>query len=959
MRGQKSKKILYHIGPRPAAPKPKMSSIIDWEQYDRDRAAGQQDPRLVKFADRAWVRHWLDSPVESGVFLTPSPVDVSRNHGRSGNVYAYRVPGWVIDRSGGIHRYDSGSEILIPEDVWNEAGREIEFLGKSMSRDQLRDKIDPSQYGGPSQRRGQPRRPSWLSPEEMRDWDEDRRQKGMRSFILGLRKTDHKEDLIKLFTQEERVKALEAFESLYPSEMAGQNIPQKWRKKPGERRGEPLFWAPPRNTPSVTDAQIIRLLKKHIEGHIDEALLREYVIKILSDSPHGNWRRLLNEEVVGNLVFGYTEMSSKDFENFKNQGFKLRAHRGPLGRGLYSRYKYRGDSPSSAEDDSYGNVIVKFKVSLADKIPILQYEDSKIAYPSGYRLTDQLINFGILSREEVSMVDNLFSQLPPEDLKPVIDKLTRRESGNIFKSIDVSVMDASGLQGQMQDDTFKIILLSRLVDAINNDIPKSAPYVRNIIGNIKGGGFTTDSIGQQLIRTRKLGSNVAGIMTYVGEGSIDGYVLFLNTPKLAIPVSYFAFDEGGFKELGLKPLEGGLSDLRRIGRDEKRYRIMTKEGDKWVWNLGLGKEAVFSWLDVAGLVMDGKVTLEKLSDARIWDDKLSKVYGGGKRGGYISGPGGIPRAQRLGDMDRYMQWLDAIITSGTKVIPKPEFKKFPKEAMRSWIRGASRRREEISPEKRAKEQQIPDLGFGIDMPPGPVKTIPDESFYVSEMKSLFEGWRRYLLAEAAMGPPELPDGVIVVIERSFDGFWVHYAPANFPESPESPEHESPRKTSPAGEVEVSWISDDEAHGTGPYGGIGIGECGGAGIVTDSWVSPKGEGWGKILYDVAMEHATLNGGGLVSDRGHVSPAARGMWMRYLKMSGGDAGITKHQLKKFDTSGESPIDKDDCLQHSSTYDPGAGGLPKNIDWIDSALSKRYTKEPTTIDLLKSMGKFVDLT
>ena len=145
------------------------------------------------------------------------------------------------------------------------------------------------------------------------------------------------------------------------------------------------------------------------------------------------------------------------------------------------------------------------------------------------------------------MVDNLFSQLPPEDLKPVIDRLTRRESGHFFKSIDVSVIDVppgrirpgQGLQGQMQDDTFKIILLSRLVDAINNDIPKSAPYVKNIIENIKGGGFTTDSIGQQLLRTRKFGSNVAGIMTYTGEGSIDGYVLFLNTPKLAIPVIYY------------------------------------------------------------------------------------------------------------------------------------------------------------------------------------------------------------------------------------------------------------------------------------------------------------------------------------------------------------------------------------------------------------------------------------
>ena len=51
-------------------------------------------------------------------------------------------------------------------------------------------------------------------------------------------------------------------------------------------------------------------------------------------------RILLKEEVVGNLVFGYTEMDYNDFEQFKKEGFKLRAHRGPLGRGLYARYKY-------------------------------------------------------------------------------------------------------------------------------------------------------------------------------------------------------------------------------------------------------------------------------------------------------------------------------------------------------------------------------------------------------------------------------------------------------------------------------------------------------------------------------------------------------------------------------------------------------------------------------------------
>jgi hypothetical protein len=82
----------------------------------------------------------------------------------------------------------------------------------------------------------------------------------------------------------------------------------------------------------------------------------------------------------------------------------------------------------------------------------------------------------------------------------------------------------------------------------------------------------------------------------------------------------------------------------------------------------------------------------------------------------------------------------------------------------------------------------------------------------------------------------------------------------------------------------------------------------------------------------------------------------MWRRYLRMSGEDADVTKHQLKKFDSEQSGPGGKDDCLQHSSTYEPNIGGIPKNVEWTESPLSKRYTKEPTTISMLKSMGKLV---
>ena len=49
--------------------------------------------------------------------------------------------------------------------------------------------------------------------------------------------------------------------------------------------------------------------------------------------------RLLKEDVKGNIVIGFNEMRPKDFETFKNEGFKMRAHLGPLGRGIYARYK--------------------------------------------------------------------------------------------------------------------------------------------------------------------------------------------------------------------------------------------------------------------------------------------------------------------------------------------------------------------------------------------------------------------------------------------------------------------------------------------------------------------------------------------------------------------------------------------------------------------------------------------
>lgn len=188
-RAQKSKRILYHIGPRPADPKP-----------------------ISRPDEEGWRRHWLDQDVKSGVFLSPNPIDIAQYHGVSGNVYAYKIPEWLITKAGGIHRYDHGSEVLISVDLWKEAGKEIEFLGKSMDEDQLWRKIEA--LGAEPVRRTPGSRSGWMSDEE---WEKASTNKALRSHISGLRSTKHPKSAIKMMKPKEIEMALSAFEKEYES----------------------------------------------------------------------------------------------------------------------------------------------------------------------------------------------------------------------------------------------------------------------------------------------------------------------------------------------------------------------------------------------------------------------------------------------------------------------------------------------------------------------------------------------------------------------------------------------------------------------------------------------------------------------------------------------------------------------------------------------------------------------
>ena len=127
-----------------------------------------------------------------------------------------------------------------------------------------------------------------------------------------------------------------------------------------------------------------------------------------------------------------------------------------------------------------------------------------------------------------------------------------------------------------------------------------------------------------------------------------------------------------------------------------------------------------------------------------------------------------------------------------------------------------------------------------------------------------------------------------------------------------------------------------------------------------------KGWGPLLYDVAMEFATMTKGGLVSDRSIVSDEAYAVWDHYLKNRSGPkctpATTAAHKLKDTECvdgsadvsyaqldNEEGELTKglkaDDCLQNS-TYDHLA---KSNGDWVDNPLSKLYRKEPTTIKAL----------
>jgi hypothetical protein len=205
--------------------------------------------------------------------------------------------------------------------------------------------------------------------------------------------------------------------------------------------------------------------------------------------------------------------------------------------------------------------------------------------------------------------------------------------------------------------------------------------------------------------------------------------------------------------------------------------------------------------------------------------------------------------------------------------------------------------------------------------------------------NLLREYIRELLTEAAMGPADLPNNVSVVIADKGNRARIFYAMED--------------SLNPG-----EWIKA-RRHDVGVNGTIIVGTADkSTGPCGDAWEvmgSEAMQGWGPMLYDVAMEYATQNGGGLISDRMAVSPHARKVWDYYMSNRGDVTGIQLDDKSNTLT----PEEEDNCNQSVALkgVDPKPGG-PVNVDWQNSPLSKRYTKPPTTMNALEAAGKLVTI-
>jgi len=188
--------------------------------------------------------------------------------------------------------------------------------------------------------------------------------------------------------------------------------------------------------------------------------------------------------------------------------------------------------------------------------------------------------------------------------------------------------------------------------------------------------------------------------------------------------------------------------------------------------------------------------------------------------------------------------------------------------------------------------------------------------------------RSLILTEGMKTAAELPDDISVIIEDDGHNVYIYYAEIINGDVKSSREIQ--------GEIELVPSAP---------GDIEYAPCEGAYVVQSSEAT---SGWGPLLYDIAIEYASIKGSGLVSDRRGVSMNARHIWHTYMQ--------SRPDVKKFQCDNEynklTSDDGDNINQGVAMDDDAAYG------WVESPLSKRYSKDPTMISAMKASGKLVML-
>jgi len=202
---------------------------------------------------------------------------------------------------------------------------------------------------------------------------------------------------------------------------------------------------------------------------------------------------------------------------------------------------------------------------------------------------------------------------------------------------------------------------------------------------------------------------------------------------------------------------------------------------------------------------------------------------------------------------------------------------------------------------------------------------------------LLREYIRQLLTESAKGPADLPDGVYVGIKNYGDNVAVYYSQADGKRLAEL----SP----PVGRVTVS------KPGRSPHSAENPGSCLGSWQVISSQVS---DGWGPLLYDVAME--VVGDAGIMADRGSLSDDAYNVWKYYMYSR---PDVVKKQLDTPDNEltpdNIDNCDADSARDHDDAFDFYHDDEKKQAV-LDSPVMKVYTKGPSTIQELESMERLV---